>query len=183
VILHRCFAWSSRAAPTEPQGALRIPREWQGDGRHDNPAVYGCLYLADCELSAIVEQLAPFRTQRLLPSLLRRYRMPLALASFELRTASTLIDLDDPHVLVRAALRPSAVATRQHGVTQPQALKLHRTHPRAPGLRWWSTFEASWANVTLFDRAIAELQVRDVRELTVSDRAVVEAADYLGLGR
>jgi hypothetical protein len=72
-MLHRCFAWSSRAAPTEPHGALWIPREWQGDGRHDNPAVYGCLYVADSEPSAVVEQLAPFRTQRLLPSLLRRF--------------------------------------------------------------------------------------------------------------
>ena len=36
-------------------------RPFQGDGRHDNPHVYGCLYLAESAVSSIVEQLAPFR--------------------------------------------------------------------------------------------------------------------------
>jgi len=43
VILHRCFAWDRRAPLGEAGGALWFARDWQGDGRHDNPDVYGCL--------------------------------------------------------------------------------------------------------------------------------------------
>ncbi len=46
MILYRCFAWDRRAAVADEGGALWFPRAYQGDGRHDNPDVYGCLYLA-----------------------------------------------------------------------------------------------------------------------------------------
>jgi len=182
VTLYRCFGWSSRAPATSAHGALWVPREWQGDGRHDNPEAYGCLYLADRELSALVEQLAPFRTQPLQPALLRRGGLPLAVASYELDGRAELIDLDDTRVLVREALRPSAVATRRREITQPQALRFHGERPGAAGLCWWSTFEATWANVTLFDRGVDGLALRDARELTVRDPAVLGAAEFLGLG-
>jgi len=68
VILWRCFAWSPRARADEQDGPLWFPRLFQGDGRHDNPDAYGCLYLADREASCAVEQLARFRTQRLQPA-------------------------------------------------------------------------------------------------------------------
>jgi len=181
VILHRCFAWNRRSGPTGQDGPLWVPRVFQGEGRHDNPDVYGCLYLADRETSGIVEQLARFRTQRLQPALLRRRELPLALAELELDDAAEVIDLDDPQVLRRERLRPSVVATRRRELTRPQALALHRGHPRAAALRWWSTFEALWANYTVFDRALGSLSLGAVRELTVDDPAVVEAAELLGL--
>jgi hypothetical protein len=183
VIVHRCFAWSARARPEEQDGALWVPRVFQGDGRHDNPDVYGCLYLADGEVSAVVEQLARFRTQRLQTALLRRRGLPLTLAALALVDTAEIVDLDEPRVLVRERLHPSAVATRQRQVTQPQARALHSRHPRAAALRWWSTFEASWANYTLFDRALAQLSVVSVRALTLEDDTVIAAADYLGLRR
>lgn len=181
MILFRCFAWDERAREREQDGPLWFPREFQGEGRHDNPAVYGCLYVADRAVSAVVEQLARFRGQRLIPPLLRRRGLPLALAELELDAASQLVDLDDPLVLRRERLRPSAVATRAREVTQPQALALHTKHPNAAGLRWWSTYEALWTHVTLFDRAAAMLRIREVRPLTVSDPAVVEAAERFGM--
>jgi len=177
VILYRCFARS------RTEDALWFPRPFQGEGRHDNPGRYGCLYLADRPLSCLVEQLARFRGQRLVPGLLRRRGLPLALAAIELRDDATLLDLDDPAVLRRERLRPSLVATRHREVTQPQAAALYDRHPQAAGLRWWSTWEASWANVTLFDRAAAALRVREVRELAVDDPDVVQAADFFGLRR
>ena len=85
-------------------------------------------------------------------------------------------------MLVRERLRPSAVATRRREVTQPQARALHQPPPRA-ALRWWSTFEASWANYTVFDRALPTLSVVGVRELGLVDGAVAAAADFLGLRR
>lgn len=64
MILYRCFAWNRRARPSGADGPLWFPRGFQGEGRHDNPDLYGCLYLADREVSCVVEQLAPFRGQR-----------------------------------------------------------------------------------------------------------------------
>ena len=181
MILHRCFAWDERAGDTRSDGPLWFPRVYQGEGRHDNPDRYGCLYLSVSPLSTVVEQLARFRGQRLLPSLLRRRGLPLALADLEMEDGAELVDLDDPTVLRRERLRPSGVATRDRRVTQPQALALHDRRPQAAGLRWWSTYEAAWINVTLFDRAASQVQVRSVRALSLADPTVMEASDFFGL--
>jgi hypothetical protein len=180
LILYRCFAWNERARPMEADSPLWFPRVFQGDGRHDNPDVYGCLYLTDREASGVIEQLARFRGQRLIEPMLVRRGLPLALAAIELSDETELIDLDDPVVLRRRRLRPSVVATRDRTITQPQALAAYR-ETDAAGLRWWSIFESLWANCTLFDRAVRRLKLKYVRGLAVDDPAVVEAADYLGL--
>jgi hypothetical protein len=181
VILYRCFAWNPAAQETAPDGPLWFPRVFQGEGRHDNPDTYGCLYLADRAVSCVVEQLAAFRGQRLVASLLRRRGLPLALAQIDIGDSATIIDLDDPLVLRRERLRPSRIATRRRAVTQPQALALYNAHPDAVGLRWWSSWEALWTNVTLFDRASALLRVAEVHELSLDDPAVLEAAEFFGL--
>jgi hypothetical protein len=183
VILHRCFAYNRRSRPTDPDGPLWFPRAHQGEGRHDNPDVYGCLYVTDREASAVVEQLARFRGQRLIPEMLVRRALPLALAAVELPDEEQLVDLDDPLVLDRNALRPSLVATRDRAVTQPQALELYRGHPRAAGLRWWSVYEALWANFTVFDRVARTLRLVGLRRLRVEDPAVMEAAEALGVAQ
>jgi hypothetical protein len=181
VILYRCFAWDERAGERDADGPLWFPRPYQGEGRHDNPDLYGCLYLSSSALSPVVEQLARFRGQRLLPSLLVRRALPLAIADLELKDDAALVDLDDPVVLRRTRLRPSTVATRRRDITQPQARALHERHPESAGLRWWSTYEALWINVTLFDRAVSRVRVRSVRALGVADPVVLEAAEYFGL--
>ena len=180
MILHRCFAWNERARPDQPDSPLWFPRVFQGDGRHDNPDAYGCLYLTDREASGVVEQLARFRGQRLIEPMLVRRELPLALAAIELPDDAELIDLDDPVVLRRRRLRPSLVATRERSLTQPQALAAYRD-TEAAGLRWWSIFESLWANFTIFDRVGPRLTLQGVRTLSLEDAAVVEAADYLGL--
>jgi hypothetical protein len=181
VTLYRCFAWRRAVRDDQPDGPLWFPRPFQGDGRHDNPEAYGCLYLSDRPESCIAEQLAAFRGQRLMVSMLRRRDLPLALARLEIPDGATLIDLDDPAVLQRERLRPSQVATRSRTVTQPQALALYRRYPRAAGLRWWSSLEALWTNVTLFDRAAARLRAIEVTELTLDHPALRDAADLFGL--
>lgn len=181
MILYRCFAWRERAGEAEPDGPLWFPREFQGEGRHDNPDLFGCLYLADRPLSCVVEQLARFRGQRLSASLLRRRGLPLAMADLELKDDVELIDLDDPAVLQRERLRPSLVATFDRAITQPQARSLYDRHRRAAGVRWWSTYESRWMNVTLFDRAARHLRTRAVRTLTLDDPAVLETAHRFAL--
>jgi hypothetical protein len=182
VTLYRCFAWNAGAREREEDGPLWFPRRYQGEGRHDNPDAYGCLYLSDRPVSCVVEQLAPFRGQRLVPALLQRRGHALALAQLELDdTKAPLIDLDDPAVLRRERLRPSRVATRTRAVTQPQALTLFRTHAGAAGLRWWSSWEALWSNVTLFDRAVRALDLVHVETLTTDHAAVQEVSDFFGM--
>ena len=180
MILYRCFAWNERARPDQPDSPLWFPRVFQGDGRHDNPDAYGCLYLTDRESSGVVEQLSRFRGQRLIEAMLLRRGFPLALAAIEFPDGSELIDLDDPLVLRRRRLRPSVVATRDRSITQPQALAAYRD-TEAAGLRWWSIFESLWANYTLFDRTAPRLRLEDLRTLSLDDAAVAEAADFLGL--
>jgi len=181
VILYRCFAWNQKARDTDSDGPLWFPRIFQGDGRHDNPDLYGCLYLADRPLSPLVEQLARFRSQKLTRSLLYRRGLPLGLAELELADEAKLLNLDDPVVLRREGLRPSLVATRHRNMTQPQARKLHEEHPDTAGLSWWSNYEALWTNVTLFERAAPLLHVSAVRALTINDPVVIEAAHFFEL--
>jgi hypothetical protein len=181
VILHRCFSWESSVRPDEPNGPLWFPRPFQGDGRHDNPSEYGVLYLAAEATACVVEQLAPFRGTRLSAAMLRRRGLPLAIAAIEAADETEVLDLDDPAVLRDHRLRPSLVATRRREVTQPQALRLYRSEPAVAALRWWSTYEALWANLTVFDRASELLELRDVRELALEDDVVVAAANFLGL--
>lgn len=181
MILHRCFAWDRRVAPDQEGGPLWIATAYQGGGRHDNPDVFGCLYVATSAASGLVEQLAPFRGNVLRPEFLVRRGLPLAVAEIELDDAAELVDLDEPEVLRANELRPSLVATRRREITQPQALELYRRHGRSAGLRWWSTFEALWTNVTLFDRAAPLLRLVDVRRVDINDAVLREAADLLGL--
>lgn len=178
-----------RALPLEPAaesaeagGPLWFPRPWQGGGRHDNPDLYGCLYLAEEPVAAVAEMLAPFRgSGRLLASMLVRIGRPLALAGLELEEGLEAVDLDDPATLVDAGLRPSLVATRKRSLTQRQAAGIHEARRGAVGIRWWSTLESTWLNWTLFDRAAPKLEVAEVRELEQDDPVVAEAAALLGL--
>jgi hypothetical protein len=183
VTFYRSFAWNARAEADEPDGPLWFPRSLQGDGRHDNPDLFGCLYLSEEELSPVVEQLARFRTQRLIPSMLRRNGLPLAVAAIHCTPALRLIDLDDPVALVARGLRPSLVSTRQRAVTQPQARAIYEEARHHDGIRWWSTYESAWMNITLFDRAASKLRVASVRALSVTDALVTECAEFLGLPR
>jgi hypothetical protein len=181
VILFRCFAWDREVEASARGGALWFPRLLQGHGRHDGPESYGCLYVSEDPVSAVVEQLAPLAGARLDESDLVREGLPLALATLKLRDAARVVDLDEPLVLAEEALRPSLVATRDRARSQADAALLHERHPDAVGLRWWSTLDPRWANVTLFDRAAAELAVEDVKTLAPADDAVGEAAAFLGL--
>jgi hypothetical protein len=181
VILFRCLAWDKAASPRARGGPLWFPRMLQGNGRHDNPALYGCLYASVEPVSAVAEQIDRLAGTTLeAPDLIRR-GLPLALAAIELEESGVLVDLDDPAVLVGEGLRPSQVATHDRSVTQSGAAEAFERHPDAPGLRWWSTIEALWVNVTLFDRAEELLAVEDVHPLDLGDEIVVEAADFLGI--
>lgn len=182
MILWRVLPRDPAAAIAAPGGPLWFPREYQGAARHDNPQVYGCLYVAEAPASAIAEALSPFRGRgALTPAMLERAGRRLSLAALELREPASMIDLDEPATLAAERLRPSRVATRARGTTQSDALRLFESHDDAMALRWWSTIEASWINVTIFDRARRRLRVQSVETLSVEHEAAHDAATELGL--
>jgi hypothetical protein len=181
VILFRCFPWDREAGDRARGGPLWFARMLRGDGRHDAPILYGCLYVSVEPVSTVVEQLARFAGTELSGAELVRRGRPLALAAVELSDASEVIDLDDPPVLAAEGLRPSVVATGERARTQAYAAELYERHPQAAGIRWWSTFESQWPNVTLFDRAAEAITVEDVRTLSLADDVVADAARFLGL--
>lgn len=180
--LWRALPLDERSPPDEAGGTLWFPREQQGAGRHDNPELYGCLYVAEDPISAVAELLAPFRgTGALIPSMLVRAGLPLALVGLDLGEGGTVIDLDDPVVLQGEGLRPSQVATRRRSMTQIQAAEIHAAHADAVAMRWWSTLESSWINWTLFEQAAPSLELAEIAQLDVDDPVVLEAAEFLGL--
>ncbi len=182
MIVWRVLPWRAEARPREPGGAVWFPRELQGAGRHDNPGLYGCLYVGEQAISPVAEALAPFRgTGALSDGMLFRAGTRLALAELSLPDGSRVLDLDDPAVLLRAGLRPSEVATSARAVTRPYAARLHGLRPAPAALRWWSTLEASLINLTIFDRAEPALELVDSTPLSLEDQIVREAAELLGL--
>jgi hypothetical protein len=181
VRLWRVLPLDPRAKPREPGGPLWFPRPFQGTGRHDNPELYGCLYVTEEPAAAVAEALAPFRgSGDLTPAMLERRGHALALAPVDAPDDSLLVDLDEPRTLRAERLRPSVVATRRRTVTQEYAARLFARHEEAAGLRWWSTLESSWINVTLFDRA-RRLRAGRAEPLTAQHPAVAEASELLGL--
>ena len=181
MILWRVVPWDPAARPSEPGGPLFFPRPFQGVGRHDNPARYGCLYASETASAAVAEVLAAFRGSALDDAILELRGRGLAITRLELADDAELIDLDEPRVLQGERLRPSGVATRRRAVTQAYSERLFEAHPEAVGLRWWSTLESSWINVTLFDRATAALGAGAPEHLSTEHPAVTEAAELLGL--
>jgi hypothetical protein len=182
VIVWRVLPVDPAAATDAAGGPLWFPREYQGAARHDNPEAYGCLYVSQTPVSAVAEALAPFRGRgALTAAMLERAGRALSLVALDLREPHGLLDLDEPDTLAAEGLRPSGVATRVRATTQRDALRLFHGHRRATGLRWWSTIEASWINLTIFDRARRRLRVRSVELLGAEHEAVRGAAAELGL--
>jgi hypothetical protein len=175
------FPRAAGAEPAEPGGPFHVPRFDQGRGRHDNPDSYGALYLSRVPISPVAEVLREHRGRPFIESILLSEDARLSLASIDERELSALLDLDDPRNLVRRELRPSRMATRNRDFTQPIALRLY--DEGVEGFEWWSTIEASWINVTLFeDRVTDRLTVAEEPEpLTLEHPIVREAAEAVGV--
>lgn len=181
-MLYRLFPWDLAADASSPGGALFNPRAQQGRGRHDNPDLYGALYLARVEVSAVAEWLAGFRGQRLTAvDFARTDGRRWALVGLDDAALRRIVDLDDPVELAARRLRPSRVATRTWSTTQQVAETLFAEG--IPGFGWWSTLEASWPNVTLFaEHALDALNVAEgPREIGIDDPVVRAAAAAIGV--
>ena len=175
-MLYRVFA-APAAGRHDP---FLVPRHFQGGGRHDNPDHYTALYLARQPVAAVAERIQAFRGKRLTETVFTRPdgRVDL-LAAIDDAAWPLPLDLDDPAVLAARHIRPSHVATGDRAITQRLALALYAEG--GPGLAWWSTLEASWTNVTIFEERLdrAARKVVSVEPLSVGHPIVREAADHL----
>ncbi len=181
-MLYRLFPWDPAADASASGGALFNSRAQQGSGRHDNPDLYGALYTARVEVSAVAEWLVGFRGQVLVrDDFVRADGRRWALVGLDDAGLRGMVDLDDPVELAARRWRPSRVATRTRSTTQDVAGTLFAEG--IPGFGWWSTLEASWPNVTLFaERALDALRVADgPREIAIEHPVVRAAAAAIGV--
>lgn len=133
-------------------------------------------------MSAVAEQLARFRGRPFRAAFLRRRGHALALTRYRLSDTRAVLDLDDPAVLIARGLRPSQIATRHRTLTQAIAVAAFDDDHAYGGLRWWSTLEASWINVTLFaERVTTDLTIARPEVLDATSGTVVDACAVLGL--
>ncbi|HEX9122483.1 MAG TPA: RES family NAD+ phosphorylase [Actinomycetota bacterium] len=175
-MLYRVFPYVPKHPARREGGALFVPRQRQGTGRHDNPDRYGAMYVSREPEAAVAERIQAFRGQAITDEDLRRVDgSRYALVPLDDATLGGLVDLDDPAELAPRGLRASMVANRNRSITQAMALEVFGEG--VAGFVWWSTLEASWANVTLFaERAVRRLHVAGRPEVLTVDLPVVRAA-------
>ena len=183
-MLYRVFRALEGAASTARGGALFVPRERQGAGRHDSPGRYGAFYAARSAEAAVAETIQAFRGRDLAPDDLELADgSRLTLAKYDDSAVASLTDLDEPAVLLEEGWRPSAVASRDRTTTQAMAVRAFESG--ALGLSWWSTLDAAWTNVTLFaERTIgvgAVVVDGPAEPLSSRHPALVAAADHLAI--
>lgn len=179
---YRVFPWDPNAKEGEIGGAFYTPRQKQGAGRHDLPHLDGVLYCSLTAQSALAEFIQVYRGRKIGKVHLRRPdKLVTGMVHFELRNAGQLLDLDDPHVLVRFKLRPSQIMTHDRSVTRSMAETLYASGTK--GLLWPSALEASWINATLFaERCRASLTLMsNVAPVTLDMPEIIAAAAFLNV--
>ena len=142
----RVFPWDPAAKPGEPFSASYVYPN-QGSGRFDLRDAR-VLYLAETAVHAIAEKLQRFRGQRLDRYDLKESGHPLALVECQLTSMAKIADLCDPALLVKHALKPDVLASRDFAKTQPVARTLYDEGYK--GLRWWSALSGDWHTIVLF---------------------------------
>lgn len=155
-------------------------RSKQGPGRHDIPDRTAVIYCSKSPVSAIAEVIQGFRGTLLTDqAFLYPGKKVRALSHIVLDESVPLIDLDDPRELSKRQLRPSQIAYMNRQTTQNIARSLF--DEGAYGFTWWSTLEASWTNVTLFEnRTFQYLSLGEqVLPLDTQMPEVIEAAKVL----
>ncbi len=183
-MLFRVFRAIDGAQRTARGGALYVPRDRQGAGRHDSPGRYGAFYAARSAVAAVAETIQAFRGRDLsVEDLELADGSRLTLATLDDSTLGAMVDLDDPAVLVEEGYRPSGVASRDRMITQAMAVRAFDAG--ALGLSWWSTLDAVWTNVTLFAERTLDAGAVTVEgtpePLSMRHPAVEAAAEHLAI--
>jgi hypothetical protein len=132
---------------------LFVPRDKQGAGRHDIPERDGVLYCSTVVISAVAEAIKSFRGRTIRNDLFRRPDgLVVSVAGYELDDGIKIVDLNDPQNLAKRRLTPAQIATFDRKTTQGIARRFY--DEGIAGFSWWSTLEAGWRNVTLFESRV-----------------------------
>lgn len=164
----------------EKGGTLYVPREYQGEGRHDLTDE-GILYASVEPISAVCESIKRFRNLKIDNNdFIRPDGQKMALVKIALDNIN-LIDLRDAKVLVKMNFTPADIATSDRKSTQNVSSRVYTKN--ADGFLWWSTLEAKWSNATLFfSRVSTKLQVMEEPVgLHVKNNLVMDAARWLNI--
>jgi hypothetical protein len=168
-------------SPLEKGGPLYIAREYQGGGRHDL-ANEGIFYCSLETVSAVAERIKPFRNMKINnDDLIMKDGSKLALASYELKGAN-LVDFRDARELIKMKIAPADIGTQDREVSQKLSAAVHQSE--ADGFIWWSTINAKWSNLSLFDsKTKNKLSLTGkIIELNIANDLVIEAAKILNIG-
>ncbi len=180
--LFRVVQWDGVSLDVASGGPLFVPRARQGQGRHDCPTLYGAWYCTRHPLSAVAEAIKHLRGRRLADEHFSRGSdSRQALVALRFSESAPLVDLDDAAQLLARRLQPSHVATHRRSRTQRIAEGIFSEG--AAGIRWWSTLNAEWTNVTLFhERALPQIALLGPpRPLSIELPEVREAAEQIGV--
>lgn len=158
-------------------GPLYVPREFQGNGRHDIPDD-GIIYCALDAVSAIAENIKGFINLTINnDDFKRKGKAVQALAEMAM-TGERLIDLRDAKEMVKTKTGPMAIATHDREITKGLCKMIY--DKQVDGFIWWSTIEAKWSNVTLFESRVKnKIQVQKIIPLTTAMADVKKAAKLL----
>ncbi|HEV8508986.1 MAG TPA: RES family NAD+ phosphorylase [Gemmatimonadales bacterium] len=174
----RVFPFDPAAKAGEPFSPSYVYPN-QGSGRFD---VTGRLvvYLAESAVHAVAEKLQRFRGQKIDRKDLMESGKPLALVECQpaSRWQSKIADLCDPAVLVKYAIAPDVLASREITKTQAVAAALHAEG--FAGLRWWSALSGDWHTIVVFQ---GDIDYGKPEPLTIDHKVVREASEALGIQR
>ncbi|MGA8796590.1 MAG: hypothetical protein WB526_05925 [Candidatus Cybelea sp.] len=170
--LYRVFPYDAAAPPSQPGGALYTPLG--AAGRIANPDLYNELYLSNSAAGALSEAFGRFDTWT--QEMFVQGDRPYALASYELPDRAAICGLDSPGRLLAYDLRPSDVVSRERGVTQAWAARIHRSK-KWIGVAWWSRYDSRWRSLALWNRK--QLRLKQGPEVLALDHAAVREAAAL----
>ena len=181
--LYRVFDWdnSKKHYSNNPGSPVYIPRDKQGRGRHDIPQIDGIFYCSLSSHSAMAEQLYDFMNIKINDSIFNLSNgWTQALAEIEMEDNIKLADLNDSKLLVKYDIKPSEIITSDIEITQRIAKLFHEE--KYDGIKWFSSIESCWTNVSLFasrTHGILKKSVKAITPLSIRMQLVRETCDLI----
>lgn len=181
--IYRVFDWDEKKINNKNLGSpLYIPRERQGNGRHDIPDNDGVFYGSLNEISAISEALHPYINLKITDKIFHfKNGLVQSIARISLVNAK-LIDLTKAKDLLKLNISPQDVATLDRRTTRKISYNIYNLG--VDGFKWYSALETQWTNLTLYESRIKnklKLKRENIKPLSLNLAEVQQACKHLGV--